>query len=34
MLKIFNQPRSLPMQIQNISSSTHHIKSLDVCMEH
>jgi hypothetical protein len=25
---------SLPMQTQNISSSTHHIESLDTCMEH
>jgi hypothetical protein len=25
---------SLPIPIQNISSSTHHIKSFDTCMEH
>jgi hypothetical protein len=28
------RPRSLPMQTQNISSSTHHIESLDICMKH
>jgi hypothetical protein len=28
------QARSLPMYTQNISFSTHHIESLDACMEH
>jgi hypothetical protein len=28
------RPHSLPMQTQNISSSTHHIKYLDACMEY
>jgi hypothetical protein len=27
-------PRSLPTGTQNISSSTHHIKSLNACMKH
>jgi hypothetical protein len=28
------RPCLLPMQIQNIFSSTHHIESLNTCMEH
>jgi hypothetical protein len=28
------RPCSLPLTTQNISSSTHHIKSFDACMEH
>jgi hypothetical protein len=30
----FPRPRSLGMPTQNISSSTHHIESLNTCMKH
>jgi hypothetical protein len=33
-LQVLNHPRTLPMQTQNISSSTHHIESLDACIKY